>query len=548
MLLLSTPSFGFCVTIATILARSLTSTIKGFYVLRYLKAPSIHQTTLLVIIFAAIFAVISAFVVIFNEFREMEKQIVSAKEQYLNTQKESLILQSTKLSRAISFLESTQKDDDFIPHVRQLTQTLFEDSKSFAFILDAKNGFIHKPMLRTGNSQASHEIVRLESDLRNFGNKGGGVFQYLGENSVQTMLFIRPIEGLDWIVGSGIYLDELDAVIGEKREESHLRITGFILKIATLTFLLYMAGILKYRYLTEQISKDIKILDKAFKEAPITYEFMDETKVAFVEFKEISSHANKMIAKIREKNYDLMRLNTNLEKIVQEKTGALQRSNDYTKELLKQQDRFVNNAIHEINTPLTIIMMNIELHNLKMPKSAYLTKIEAAAKVLENIYEDLGYVVKKNHKPYPKEKLHMSQFLQERMAYFHDVAEGNDVAFEAYVVPDVWIYFSPVELQRIVDNNLSNAIKYATNKSTIEVSLHVKSTEVEFKVTNMGKPIQKPEKLFERYYREDQVRGGFGLGLNIVKEICEANDVAIEVVSKEGKTSFIYTFNAKEGV
>jgi signal transduction histidine kinase len=309
-----------------------------------------------------------------------------------------------------------------------------------------------------------------------------------------------------------------------------------------------MAGILKYRYLTEQISKDIKILDKAFKEAPITYEFMDETKVAFVEFKEISSHANKMIAKIREKNYDLMRLNTNLEKIVQEKTGALQRSNDYTKELLKQQDRFVNNAIHEINTPLTIIMMNIELHNLKMPKSAYLTKIEAAAKVLENIYEDLGYVVKKNHKPYPKEKLHMSQFLQERMAYFHDVAEGNDVAFEAYVVPDVWIYFSPVELQRIVDNNLSNAIKYATNKSTIEVSLHVKSTEVEFKVTNMGKPIQKPEKLFERYYREDQVRGGFGLGLNIVKEICEANDVAIEVVSKEGKTSFIYTFNAKEGV
>jgi len=249
-----------------------------------------------------------------------------------------------------------------------------------------------------------------------------------------------------------------------------------------------------------------------------------------------------MIAKIREKNSDLVRLNTNLEKIVEEKTGALKRSNEYTKELLNQQDRFVNNAIHEINTPLTIIMMNIELHNLKMPKTPYLTKIEAAAKVLENIYEDLGYVVKKNHTPYPKENLQMSQFLEERIAYFHDVAEGNDLAFNAHVEPGIWIFFSSVELQRIVDNNLSNAIKYATTKSTIEVCLHVKGVKIEFKITNMGKPIRKPEKLFERYYREDQARGGFGLGLNIVKEICQANDVGIEVVSKEGQTSFIYTF------
>lgn len=512
--------------------------------LRYLKAPSIHQTTLIVIIFAAIFAVISAFVVIFNEFREMEKQIISAKEQYLNTQKESLILQSAKLSRAVDFLHDTQSEEKFVPLVRELTQSLFEDSKGFAFIIDKDGKFIHKPMLHSANSQTPKELVRLRTELIDFGKNGGGVYQYLGQNGIQTMLFIRPIESLGWIVGSGIYLDELDAVIEAKKEESHLRITGFILKIATLTFLLYMAGILKYRYLTEQISKDIKLLDKAFKEAPVTYEFVDETKITFIEFKEISSHANKMIAKIREKNRDLMQLNTNLEKIVEEKTGALKRSNEYTKELLKQQDRFVNNAIHEINTPLAIIMMNIELHNLKMPKSSYLTKIEAAAKVLENIYEDLGYVVKKNRTPYPKEKLQMSQFLEERVAYFHDVAEGNDLTFKTNIEPDIFIYFSSVELQRIVDNNLSNAIKYATTKSVIQASLHVKDSKVEFSVTNRGKPIQKPEKLFERYYREDQARGGFGLGLNIVKEICDANDVKIDVISSDGQTSFVYTFEA----
>ncbi|NLC28779.1 MAG: HAMP domain-containing histidine kinase [Campylobacteraceae bacterium] len=249
-----------------------------------------------------------------------------------------------------------------------------------------------------------------------------------------------------------------------------------------------------------------------------------------------------MIAKIREKNQDLTLLNANLEKIVEEKTSALQESNAYTKELLKQQDKFVNNAIHEINTPLSIMLMNIELHNLKMPKSPYLTKIEAAAKVLENIYEDLGYVVKKYRMPYPKEKINISKFLEERISYFHDVAEGNDLFFNAAIHPDIFIDFSSVELQRIIDNNLSNAIKYAKTKSTIEVTLSNKEGKILFAISNLGKPVKQPHKLFERYYREDEARGGFGLGLNIVREICDENGVLIKVDSKNKKTTFSYTF------
>lgn len=504
--------------------------------LRYLKSPSIHQTTLIVIILAGFFAIMSAFIVIYNEFREAEKQIESAKEQYIKSQKESLVLHSSKLFHLISFLYSNQDEKLFISNAIELSKTLFEDSKNFTFIFDKKSGFIQAPKFDDKGliNQLANELKIIDQD---------GIFQRLSHNESEIIFYIRQVKDLNWVVGSGAYLDELQEVVKSKKEESQKRVGGFILKIATLTLFLYAFGILKYRYLTKQISKDIKHLDNAFKKAPLSYEFVDEGKITFVEFKEISSHANKMIAKIREKNQDLMRLNANLEKIIEEKTGALKRSNEYTKELLKQQDKFVNNAIHEINTPLTIIMMNIELYNLKLPKTTYLTKIEAAAKVLENIYEDLGYVIKKNRTPYPKTRINMSNFLLERIAYFNDVAEGNGVYFKSEIEPDIWIYFSLVELQRIVDNNISNAIKYAVENSAVELFLHVKDKRIYFEVSNMGKPIKKPEKLFERYYREDQVRGGFGLGLNIVKEICDTNGIKIEVTSKEGRTSFKYTFN-----
>jgi signal transduction histidine kinase len=65
-------------------------------------------------------------------------------------------------------------------------------------------------------------------------------------------------------------------------------------------------------------------------------------------------------------------------------------------------------------------------------------------------------------------------------------------------------------------------------------------------VQNCGEKIVAPEKLFDRYYREDKARGGFGLGLNIVKEICDTHGVAIEVLSDEEQTLFRYTFAKDE--
>lgn len=514
---------SFCATIKN-------SAFKGAFLLRFLKSSSIGQSTILVIIFAAIFAMTSAFVVIYSEKKEMDRQILDMKKSYSKAEEEKLFLLN---SRVIKVMELLVNDKLLEKELNLIINAALKSKNSFIFILNEDKKFLY-------NSSSLNEDDLLEKISNS--NKEG--FLELNFKDQQATIYVSFLN--DYMIGVGSFLKDLDSLVANKKEESHKKITAFILKISTLTLVLYLVGILKYRYLTKEISKDLKLLDNSFKDAPKSYDFIDEKLLSFEEFKEISLHANKMIAKIREKNRDLTLLNTNLEKMVEEKTSELKESNRYTKELLKQQDHFVNNAIHEINTPLSIMLTNIELHNLKMPKSPYLTKIEAAVKVLENIYEDLGYIVKKQRTSYPKEFFDMSEFLTQRVAYFHDVAEGNDLTFKAKIKPNIKIYFSPVELQRVIDNNLSNAIKYAQAKSEIELELLERDEYIYFVISNLGKPIKEPMKLFQRYYREHEARGGFGLGLNIVKEICDENSVKIIVDSKDGKIIFSYIFQKGE--
>ena len=213
---------------------------------------------------------------------------------------------------------------------------------------------------------------------------------------------------------------------------------------------------------------------------------------------------------------------------------------------MEKQDKFVKNAIHEINTPLTIILTNIELYNFKNPKNRYLTKIEAAVKIIHNIYNDLSYLVKKDRVEYKKEILDFSSFLKTRVDFFDEVARANMLEFVSDIKEGVKIFFNEIQLQRICDNNISNAIKYSFENEKIYIRLYEKDKNPVFEVVNKGEEIALPNKLFERFYREDNARGGFGIGLNLVKEICDKNGVKVEVLSKNSFNTFRYIFNRIE--
>jgi signal transduction histidine kinase len=94
----------------------------------------------------------------------------------------------------------------------------------------------------------------------------------------------------------------------------------------------------------------------------------------------------------------------------------------------------------------------------------------------------------------------------------------------------------------VIDNNISNAIKYATPNTTITISLTKEQTDIVLVFKSYGKKIQDPQRVFQKSYREDESKRGLGLGLNMVKNICEKYAVTYHLEYLSGENIFTYIF------
>ncbi len=206
-------------------------------------------------------------------------------------------------------------------------------------------------------------------------------------------------------------------------------------------------------------------------------------------------------------------------------------------------DNFIKDSMHEINTPLSIISVNIDLFTRKFGQNRYLDRIKAAAKTLGNIYNDMDYLIKKDRIEYAKEPIELAKFLQERLDYFQEIANLRNIELVGKIIARPTLFINKTKLQRIIDNTLSNAIKYSNENSKIKIYLKESDSQVILTVKDYGIGIEDPKKIFERYYRENLEKGGFGIGLNIVKNILKEEKIELKIVSKPQRgTAFIYIF------
>jgi len=230
----------------------------------------------------------------------------------------------------------------------------------------------------------------------------------------------------------------------------------------------------------------------------------------------------------------------------QEQSVILENEKIYSQNLLASQKQFLKYAVHETNTPLSVIMGNIELYEMQHGKNKYVTNIEVALKNLCSIYDDLSYLVKKDQIQYPKHPLDLGDYVRSRVEFFSTVAQRANAQF-IFDIPksQMIILFNESKLQRIIDNTLTNAIKYSHENEDIYIVLEKKEDTYSLKISSHAKMIQEPKKIFEEYYREELSKDGFGLGLNLVKRICTEENVTVDVQSTQNETSFEYIFKGE---
>jgi signal transduction histidine kinase len=221
----------------------------------------------------------------------------------------------------------------------------------------------------------------------------------------------------------------------------------------------------------------------------------------------------------------------------------LKKKKEYTQKLLKFQKLFLRYTIHETNTPLAVIMANIELYELEHGKSETLSNIEAATKNIYSIYDDLSYLTKKEQISYPKQIICLVEFVKARLDFFNIVAHQSELSFNLHDnYSFASIFINETKLQRIIDNNITNAIKYTKELEHIHIIISQIEDSVIFEISSHSSIIQEPNRVFEPYYREQSSKEGLGLGLNLVKEICDEEGIDIIIKSTKELTSFQYFF------
>lgn len=205
-------------------------------------------------------------------------------------------------------------------------------------------------------------------------------------------------------------------------------------------------------------------------------------------------------------------------------------------EKIKTLNRFIKDSTHEINTPLSVILMSIEqLEKQNLEQSAKFLRIKLAAKTLHQIYSDLVFYNFSHTLSNEKEKFDLNALIRERAEYFRLFFEQKKLCLKLDLAAKVFLYASKNQISKLIDNLLSNAIKY--NKKGGEITIILRENTLIVKDSGCGISKENLTHIFERYVRFNENQGGFGIGLSLVKKICEENGILISCESKEGEGS-----------
>ena len=141
------------------------------------------------------------------------------------------------------------------------------------------------------------------------------------------------------------------------------------------------------------------------------------------------------------------------------------------KKLNQYLDEFLKDAMHELKTPIGVARINVDMLQLRLKNDKNILRIKSALKNMTVIYEDLEYYMQQNAVKDEKRDIDFSSFLEKRVEFFNDLAISKNITFHKFIEQNIIINFNEIELYRIIDNNLSNAIKYSKDSSNITISL-----------------------------------------------------------------------------
>ncbi|MEL7003508.1 MAG: PAS domain-containing sensor histidine kinase, partial [Bacteroidota bacterium] len=204
-------------------------------------------------------------------------------------------------------------------------------------------------------------------------------------------------------------------------------------------------------------------------------------------------------------------------------------------------DSFVYHASHDLRSPLRSILGLIDIYRLeedKKIKGECIEKIESSVKRLDNLVVELLSISRNDRINDPHQCINLMSEINYSISSYFNASDTTGLEIRSKILEPVKFYSDPTRVRIILNNLISNAIKYRSfhkERNFIYIEAIVYMDKMVLKVVDNGEGIEESKlpNIFDMFYRATEKSEGSGLGLYIVKKVADKLNAKIEVQSEE---------------
>lgn len=193
-------------------------------------------------------------------------------------------------------------------------------------------------------------------------------------------------------------------------------------------------------------------------------------------------------------------------------------------------ERFSKETLHELNLPINTITANVQMlrkTHTDDKSLKRLERIEVAAEMLKERYNELDYLIKKQSEREKIEHFDLREVLEERLIFLASLYPS--VVWEV-TLETCDVNCDRIGLAKVIDNLIENGVKYSPKSPIITITL--RDNIVSICDQGIGMDEITLMHIYDRYYQNDSTMAGYGIGLNLVKRYCDRYGIALHISSR----------------